>query len=535
MSFHFLEHHDNAIGMRVYPLLQKAYNIIHQEPALAGLRIRQALEEIGRYRMWTKHGYPLREDNEPYTIHKQAHSIYQRISSLLHIETIDPFDEEMVRRTARLQLRRIHALTAQLYPKKGARYIPPSNKSKTDQTISDFEDIQEEIDDLDDLLCGEEAYFVRMSDEDFEQKKSDLTQEIKQNKSLENWQRNLLLFELDLVQVGWDMRKKQYEEILPKDVTRRIEELLVSGQPQALPTIYEYYRRRQESAVNDFFFEKAYEESKALLERLERKQDNLSELNLTNIRNPLRGRVLSTYARIVAIHAHSYEDVAELDRARTLFEEAEAEFVNSEARAQQKLFIIHTLLEKKRIAPSLSIDTELDSLLIDIDKMIALFIEERLPSEIFRIDLRIACRLKVALIRKEKYNHLSRLSSRIAQELSTTEDHLHHPWEQICGLIYTLQPHNTPKVIKNLLLRFAAITPDTEESLLGMTARGYLLEGEYQKGTIIRAQQQQKFIENLPPDAQVWWKQYDIGSRFASRCAKETAGSPLDIFPFDMV
>ena len=100
----------------VYPLLQLAYDTIHKEPALAGLRIRQALEEIGRYRMWTKHGYPLREDNEPYHVHKQAHSIYQRISSLLHIERIDPFDDEMVRRTARLQLRRMHALTLTLYP-----------------------------------------------------------------------------------------------------------------------------------------------------------------------------------------------------------------------------------------------------------------------------------------------------------------------------------------------------------------------------------------------------------------------------------
>ena len=127
MPFRFLQQHDNAIGHRVYPLLQQAYDVLLEEPALAGLRIRQALEEIGRYRRWTKHGYPLREDNEPYSIHRQAHSIYQRISSLLHIETIDPFDDAMVRRTARLQLRRMHAFTLDLYPKRGFRRSPYSS------------------------------------------------------------------------------------------------------------------------------------------------------------------------------------------------------------------------------------------------------------------------------------------------------------------------------------------------------------------------------------------------------------------------
>ena len=426
-----------------------------------------------------------------------------------------------------------HWLSA-IVSQKGARYIPPPSKEAVDGTPSDFEGLQEEIDDLDDLLCGEEAYFVRMSDEDFEKQTSDLTQRVKKNKSLQNWQRTLLLFEIDLVQVGWDMRKKQYEDILPKEVARRIEELLSSGRPEALPTIYEYYRRRQESALNDFFFEKAYEESKALFERLEKKRQSV-RAQPQQCRNPLRGRVLSTYARIVAIHAHSYEDTIELDRARMLFEEAEAEFVDPEMRAQQKIFIVHTLLEKKRIDPSQPIDLiEIDALLIDIDKMIELFIDDRLPAEIFRIDLRIACRLKVALIRKEKYNHLSRLSAKIAQEITSIEDYLHHPWEQICGLIYTLQPHNTPKVIKNLLTRFAEIQPTTEESLLGMIARGYLMEGEYQKGQSISEKQQQAFVAQLPADAQSWWNQYDMGSRFRTRCAQEIPGSPLDIFPFDM-
>lgn len=535
MPFQFLQHHDNAIGLRVYPLLQLAYDTIHKEPALAGLRIRQALEEIGRYRMWTKHGYPLRDDDEPYHVHRQAHSIYQRISSLLHIETIDPFDDEMVRRTARLQLRRMHALTLSLYPKKGVHYIPPKGLiEQGQQEESDFEGLQEEIDDLDDIVCGEDEMFIQISNEDFEKTSSDLTQRIKQNKSLARWERTLLLFELDLAQVGWDIRKMQYEDNISTEVQRRIETLLASGRPQTLPTIYEYYRRRQESALNDFFFEKAYEESKSLLDRFGPKESNLSELNLTTLRNPLRGRVLSTFGRIVAIHAHSYEAIGELDRARQLFSQAEMELVDPEERAQQNLFIIQTLLEKKRIDPTCDIDAEVEPYILDLDKHIERFIEGTLVQDVVRIDIRIVCRLKIALLREEKYNNLTRLSTRIAEEIQSVEEHLHHPWEQICGLIHALQPHNTPKEIRAVLEECAKIPQESEESLLGLIARGYLLEGQYRREGSINEKDQQAFIQSLSSDAQSWWEQYDMGSRFAQRCAKDTLGSPIDVFPFDM-
>ena len=536
MPFQFLCYQDNAIGTRVYRLLQQAYDIIHKEPALAGLRIRQALEEIGRFRLWTKHGYPLREDNEPYEIHKQAHSIYQRISSLLHIETIDPFDDDMVRRTARLQLRRMHALTLLLYPQKGVQYIPPAalQEKADEEADSDFASIQEEIDDLDDTLCGEEDFFMEMSDEEFSTTKADLTQKVSQNKSLEDWERALLLFEIDLAQVAWDIRKRQYENILPADVQKRIEKLLASGQTQALPTIYEYYRRRQESALNDFCFEKAYEESKALLDRLKTQQDNLAEINLSVMRNPLRGRVLSTFGRIVAIHAHSYEAITELDRAHQLFLEAETELVETEARTQQQLLMIQTMLEKKRIDPSLELDSKIDALLLDIDKQLTLYVEDKLPQEILRIDLRIACRLKVALIRKEKYPLLSRLSAKVAQEIDAIEEHIHHPWEQICGLIYALQPNNTPKEIKAVLQQCASISPDTAQALLGIVARAYLLEGKYRKGEKITERDKEEFISSLSPFARNWWEQYEIATRFHARCDHNKPGSPIDVFPFDL-
>ena len=532
MPFQFLKHHDNDIGLRVYPLLQLAYDIIHKEPALAGLRIRQALEEIGRYRRWTKHGYPLRGDDEPYHIHRQAHSIYQRISSLLHIETIDPFDDKMVRRTARLQLRRIHTLALSLYPQKGVHYIPPKGIIFLDQhEESDFEGIQEEIDDLDDQVCGEDEMFIQISNEDFEQTTSDITQKINSNKSLLRWERTLLLFELDLAKVGWDIRKMKYEDNISTNIQRRIETLLASGEPQALPTIYEYYRRRQESALNDFLFEKAYKESLSLLKHLAPKTNHLSELNLTHLRNPLRGRVLSTFGRVVAIHAHSYEAVDELERARQLFSQAEMELVDPEERAQQTLFIIHTLLEKKRIDPNSDIETALESYVPELDKHIERFIEGTHAQEIIRIDVRIVCRLKIALLRNEKYNYLTRLSTRIAEEIQSVEEHLHHPWEQICGLIHVLQPHNTPKEIRAVLEECAKIS---QESILGLIARGYLLEGTYRKEGFVHEQTQHAFIESLPSDARVWWEQYDIGTRFAQRCTQESNGSPLDIFPFDM-
>jgi hypothetical protein len=428
----------------------------------------------------------------------------------------------------------MHALTLSLYPKRGVRYIPPKALREQEQIESDFEGLQEEIDDLDDLICGEDDFFIQISDLEFKNQQSTLTRTIKENKSMVGWERTLLLFELDLIQVGWDIRKMKYEDNISKEVQRNIETLLASGQQQALPTIYEYYRRRQESALNDFFFEKAYEESLALLTRLDRKQNNLSELDLSLIRSPLRGRVLSTFGRIVAIHAHSYEAPTELERAKKLFTEAEAELVHPEERAQQQLLIVHTLLEKKRINPKAHIDDEIDSFLPAIDKKIELFVEDKLPSEIFRIDLRIACRLKIALLRKEKYNMLSRLSARVAQEIQSVEEHLHHPWEQICGLIYALQPHNTPRNIRELLDTCAQIRPDTEESLLGLIARGYLLEGKYRKGEEITTKDQEEFVHQLPSDAQSWWEQYDIGSRFSVRCAQNTLGSPIDVFPFDM-
>ena len=118
------------------------------------------------------------------------------------------------------------------------------------QEESDFEGLQEEIDDLDDNISGEDEMFIELSDEQFEKTKAELTQKINQNDSLAKWERTLLLFELDLAQVGWDLRKMQYEDNISTDVQRRIETLLASGRPQALPTIYEYYRRRQESALN---------------------------------------------------------------------------------------------------------------------------------------------------------------------------------------------------------------------------------------------------------------------------------------------
>ena len=535
MPFRFLRRHDNAIGLRVYPLLQLAYDTIHKEPALAGLRIRQALEEIGRYRLWTKHGYPLREDDEPYHVHRQAHSIYQRTSSLLHIETIDPFDDEMVRRTARLQLRRMHALALTLYPQRGVHFVPPKALIEQDrQEGSDFEGLQEEIDDLDDNVSGEDEMFIQMSDEEFEATKVTITQKINKNDSLAKWERTLLLFELDLAQVGWDLRKRQYEDNISKDGQRRIKTLLASGRRQALPTIYEYYRRRQESALNDFFFERAYEESKSLLEQFSAKENSLSEINLTSLRNPLRGRVLSTFGRIVAIHAHSYEAVGELDRARQLFSQAERELVDPEDRAQQQLFIVHTLLEKKRIDPTSDIDTEIDAHIDGLDKHIERFIDGTPTQDIVRIDLRIVCRLKIAMLRGEKYNHLTRLSTRIAQEVCDVENHLHHPWEQVCGLVHALQPHNTPKEIRAVLEECAKIPQDAKNSLLGLIARGYLLEGRYRRDGSISEKDQQAFIQSLPADAKSWWDQYDIASRFVSRCAKDSAGSPIDVFPFDM-
>ncbi len=533
MPFRYLKNHPSAIGVRVYPLLQEAYNIIHSHPALAGLRIRQALEEIGRYRLWTKHGYPLRDDDEPYEIHRLAHSIYQRISSLLHIETIDPFDDIMVRRTARLQLRRMHDLVTALYPARGVRYVPPRSESKP-QEDSDFEDIQEQIDDFDDLLSGEESFFVQLSDEDYQRKEDELHKLVNQNKGLLSWQRDLLLFQLDLVDVNRDLQKKQYDDVLDPKIQQRIQRLLQSGQPQALPSVYEFYRRRQASALNDFFFEQAYEESQSLLAQLSQSPQSIGNIDLSFIRNPLKGRVLSTFGRIVAMHAHTYEALDELSRAYTLFEEAEAELVDPEERAQQRLLMIHALLEKERIDPSQSLDERLDDMLKEVDKSIQLYLDDKLGEHVFRIDLRIALRLKVALARGERYAKLSELSAKISNEIDTTDLGLHHPWDQISGLLYILQPHNTPKPIKKMLHAFAAIAPETEESLLGMTARCYLLEAEYQKGKSISPAKQAEFIAALPPDARRWWEEYDIGTRFQERCQQDVKGSPLDILPFDM-
>ena len=197
--------------------------------------------------------------------------------------------------------------------------------------------------------------------------------------------------------------------------------MLESGQPQALPAIYEFYRRRQVSALSDFFFEQAYEESKALLDQLSTRKTSLKELNLQNIRNPLKGRVLSTYASVVAIHAHTYEDTAELERAYKLFEEAEDELVDPEERSQQRIYMIHTLLEYKRIDPEATLDTRIDELLVEIDRSIDLFLKDKLPEEIFRIDMRIACRLKVALIRNERYSNLSKISAKMASKIQDVD------------------------------------------------------------------------------------------------------------------
>ena len=135
-----------------------------------------------------------------------------------------------VRRTARLQLRRMHALTLTLYPQRGVHYIPPKALiEQGQQEESDFEGLQEEIDDLDDNVCGEDEMFIELSDEQFAKTKTELTQKINQNDSLAKWERTLLLFELDLAQVGWDLRKMQYEDNISTEVQRRIETLLASG------------------------------------------------------------------------------------------------------------------------------------------------------------------------------------------------------------------------------------------------------------------------------------------------------------------
>ncbi|MEC7985775.1 MAG: hypothetical protein VX278_11475 [Myxococcota bacterium] len=533
MPFRYLKKEQNAIGVRVYPLLQEAYDVIHHHPALAGLRIRQALEEVGRYRMWTKHGYPLREDDEPYEIHRLAHSIYQRISSLLHIETIDPFDEVMVRRTARLQLRRIHELVKALYPAKGVRYVPPRSQNRT-QEESDFEDIQEQIDNFDVLIGGEDGFFVQLSDAAYDRKEAELYELIRKNQTLLSWQRDLLLFQLDLVDVNRDIQKKQFDDVLSPEIEKRIQRLLQSGQPQALPSVYEFYRRRQASAIHDFHFEKAYVESQALLEQLSLSPKRIGDIDLSFIRNPLKGRVLSTFGRITAIYAHTYEDLTELERAYQLFEQAEAELVDPEERAQQRLLMIHVLLEKERIDPEEPISKELDERIAEVDKCIQLYLDDKLGESVFRIDLRIAVRLKVALCRKERYAQLSALSAKIASEIDSTDIGLHHPWDHIAGLLYILQPNNTPRPIKKMLKAFAAIDPSAEESLLGMIARCYMLEAEYQKGKAISTAQQTAFVASLPPDARRWWEEYDIGTRFRERCQQMSKGSPLDILPFDM-
>ena len=85
-----------------------------------------------------------------------------------------------------------------------------------------------------------------------------------------------------------------------------------------------------------------------------------------------------------------------------------------------------------------------------------------------------------------------------------------------------------------MLQAFAQIDSSAEESLLGMIARCYMLEAEYQKGKAISTAQQTAFIQSLPPDARRWWKEYDIGTRFRERCQQMSKGSPLDILPFDM-
>ena len=105
------------------------------------------------------------------------------------------------------------------------------------------------------------------------------------------------------------------------------------------------------------------------------------------------------------------------------------------------------------------------------------------------------CRLKIGAASRRKYNNLNRLSTRPAQELyADLENHLHHPWEQICDSIHALQPHNTPKRSKVVLEECAKIPQDAEDSLLGLIARGYLLEGQYRREVHQRKRHQQAFV-----------------------------------------
>ena len=127
-------------------------------------------------------------------------------------------------------------------------------------------------------------------------------------------------------------------------------------------------------------------------------------------------------------------------------------------------------------------------------------------------------------LRNKQYNHLTRLSTRITEEVLSVEEHLHR-------LFHILQPHNTPKEIRAVLEECAKAP---HESILGLITRGYLLEGIYRKEGFVHEKAQHTFIESLPSDARVCWQQYDIGTRFAQRCTQKSNGSPIDIFPFDM-
>ena len=186
-------------------------------------------------------------------------------------------------------------------------------------------------------------------------------------------------------------------------------------------------------------------------------------------------------------------------------------------RAQQHLFIIQTLLEKKRIDPSTEVDAEIDSYIDELDKHIDRFIDGTPSQEIVRIDLRIVCRLKICASSGEKYNNLNRLSTRIAQELYDTENHLHHPWEQICGLVHALQPHNTPKKIRAVLEECAKIPQNAEDSLLGLTR---ILARRTIPTRRLHQRKRTRGICTSPPDAKSWWEQYDIGSRFCQQVCK---------------
>ena len=529
MSFSRYKTRQDVIGQRIYPLMEEAYRVIHEHPALAGLRIRQSLEEMGRFRGWSKHGYPLRDDMEGYDIHRRAHSIYQRISGVLHIETIDPLDFAQVKRTVRYQLRKFHELLQILYPISGNSYVPPRQQ----EDGSDYEDIQEEIDAFDDRISGENDLLVQISDADYSKEWDRLCKLIRNDNGLQRWQKELLRFELDLVQVNRDLQKMQFQNDLSESIQNRIGLLLSSGRPEVLNDVFEFYRRRHLSAINDFVFEQSYEELKLLMLQLtQRTPSQVGNQTLEGYRNPLLGKMRSAFGRLVAIRAHCYEAADELSQAENLFKQAKEDLVDPEDIREQTLLYVHCLLER-RVLSAGDLPPELTSILAALDRLIERYLSNIDTESLVRIDKVIACRLKAAFVCNEKLPYIHKLGKKLSSEL-TNGDVLHNPWEQIAGYLLLLIPSNMPRKIRAMLRKCAAIPAESENSLLGLVARTYILERKYRSKGGVSSADKLAYIDSLPEDAKMWWSDYDMGRRFDALCDKNKHGSPLLILPFDL-